>query len=188
MKLKIFGVAVVAAILGFGAAVVVLNHPSGTRSSLPPAAGATAGEAASVPEHVTTKAVTASRVATQAPTAAEEIAASNAKRTLQDLLNELAAIQVAPGPGQARAIAHPAHFVQRARELLAARGVVGEQQLDAQRHVGQAAGGVDARAEREAEVEGGRGLRLAAGDVEQAGQSAGQRARADALRAEEVYL
>ena len=61
-------------------------------------------------------------------------------------------------------------------------GVVGQQAFDAQRHVGQPAGGVDARAQREAEVEGGGRLRLAAGGGEQAGQAAGQRAGADALR------
>ena len=49
--------------------------------------------------------------------------------------------------------------VQRARQFVGARGVVGEQAFDAQRHVGQPAGGVDARAEREAEVEGGGRLR-----------------------------
>ena len=39
-------------------------------------------------------------------------------------------------------------------QLGGARRVVGEQAFDAERHVGQPAGGVDARAEREAEVEG----------------------------------
>ena len=43
--------------------------------------------------------------------------------------------------------------VELLRQLGGARRVVGEQAFDAERHVGQAAGGVDARAEREAEVE-----------------------------------
>jgi hypothetical protein len=50
--------------------------------------------------------------------------------------------------------------VQHARQFVGARRVVGQQALDAQRHVGQPAGRVDARAEREAEVEGGGDLAL----------------------------
>ena len=49
--------------------------------------------------------------------------------------------------------------VQRARQFVGARRVVGQQAFDAQRHVGQPAGRVDARAQREAEVEGGGRLR-----------------------------
>ena len=71
--------------------------------------------------------------------------------------------------------------VERARQFVGARRVVGQQALDAQRHVGQPAGGVDARPQREAEVEGGRHLRLARRHREQAGQSARQGAGADAL-------
>ena len=61
-------------------------------------------------------------------------------------------------------------------------GVVGQQAFDAQRHVGQAPGGVDARAQRKAEVEGG-GARAAsrAGRREQRGHArlhARRRARA----------
>ena len=73
--------------------------------------------------------------------------------------------------------------VQRARQLVAARRVVGQQAFDAQRHVRQPAGGVDARAEREAEVERGGDLRVARRRREQAGQPAGQGAGADALQA-----
>ena len=47
--------------------------------------------------------------------------------------------------------------VELARQFIGARGVVAQQQLDAQRHVGQPPGGVDARAQGKAEVKG-RGL------------------------------
>ena len=52
--------------------------------------------------------------------------------------------------------------VERGGQLGRARRVVGQQQLDAQRHVGQAAGGVDARAECKAEIKGGGLLACAA--------------------------
>ena len=63
-------------------------------------------------------------------------------------------------------------------------GVVGQQAFDAQRHVGQAPGGVDARPQRKAEVEGGGlGGRPAGGENRrQAGGIAPARMRASALR------
>ena len=64
-----------------------------------------------------------------------------------------------------------------------AAGVVGQQAFDAERHVGQPPGGVDARAEREAEVEGARAARIAPGDREQRGDARLHAAGADALQA-----
>ena len=74
--------------------------------------------------------------------------------------------------------------VEQLRQLGGARRVVGEQALDAERHVGQAAGGVDARPEREAEVERA-GTRRAsrAGGGEQRGDAGLHAAGADALQA-----
>jgi hypothetical protein len=65
----------------------------------------------------------------------------------------------------------------------AARGVVGDQAFDAQRHVGQPAGGVDARAEREAEVEGRGARRLAPAPPRTAPPPGLHAAGADALQA-----
>ena len=73
--------------------------------------------------------------------------------------------------------------VELLRQLGRARGVVGEQAFDAQRHVRQAAGGVDARAEREAEVEAGGARRIAAGDREQRRHAGLHAPGADALQA-----
>jgi hypothetical protein len=49
-------------------------------------------------------------------------------------------------------------FVELPRQRQGAVGVVGEQALDADRHVGEPPGGIDARADRETEI-GGRAVR-----------------------------
>ena len=63
-----------------------------------------------------------------------------------------------------------------------ARGVVGEQAFDAERHVGQAPGGVQARPDREAEVGSARLARIAPGDREQRGDARLHAAGADPLQ------
>ena len=67
--------------------------------------------------------------------------------------------------------------------LQGAARVVGEQAFDAEAHVGEAAGGVEARAEDEAEIEGCRLRRIAAGGLEQGGEAGLQLAGAHALQA-----
>ncbi len=73
--------------------------------------------------------------------------------------------------------------VEALRQFGAARRVVGQQAFDAERHVRQPAGRIDARPEREAEVEGGgrRGSRPAAANS--AARPQRQRAGADAAQA-----
>ena len=73
--------------------------------------------------------------------------------------------------------------IELLREVGSARRVVGDEALDAERHVGQAAGGVDARAEREAEVEGRCARGLALGHGVERGHTGGHAAGADALDA-----
>ena len=62
-------------------------------------------------------------------------------------------------------------------------GVVGEQAFDAERHVRQPPGGVDARADREAEVEAAGARRVAPGRREQRRDARLHAAGADALQA-----
>ena len=60
---------------------------------------------------------------------------------------------------------HPAlavDAVEHFGQFVGAGHIVGQQALDAQRHVGQAACGIDARAQRKAEVESGGGAGVAA--------------------------
>ena len=73
--------------------------------------------------------------------------------------------------------------VQRGGQLGSAACVVCQQAFDAQRHVGQAACGVDARAQGKAKVERGGGRRLAACRVEQGGHASRHLACADAPQA-----
>ena len=73
--------------------------------------------------------------------------------------------------------------VQRFCQLVGTRGVVGQQALDAQRHVRQTSGSVDARAQCKAEVEGGGRGRLPTGGCEQRGQSGRHGQGAHALQA-----
>ena len=73
--------------------------------------------------------------------------------------------------------------IERLRQFRGPLGVVGAQALDAQGHVGQPTGGVDARAQRKTEVLCG-GLRgVASGHMEQGLQAGLQPAAADALEA-----
>ncbi len=71
--------------------------------------------------------------------------------------------------------------VERAGQLVGAGRVVRQQALDSQRHVGQPAGGIDARSQREAEIEGGRDFGIARRHGKQAGHAAGQGAGANPL-------
>ena len=73
--------------------------------------------------------------------------------------------------------------IEFGRELGGARRVVGEQALDAESHVGEPARGVQARPEREAEVERARALVPARGHVEQRRDARLHAAGADALEA-----
>ncbi|MCY1544970.1 hypothetical protein D9M68_808850 [compost metagenome] len=73
--------------------------------------------------------------------------------------------------------------VERARQFVGAQTVVGGQAFDAQRHVGQAAGGVQAWAEGKAEVEAGGRLGLARRHVEQRRHARRHGAGAHALQA-----
>jgi hypothetical protein len=92
---------------------------------------------------------------------------------------------------QQRLVAHAAldvaplavDAVEHARQLFGAARVVGQQALDAQRHVGQPAGRVDARAQGKAEVEGGGHRRRAARGLEERGHARGHGAGADAAQA-----
>ena len=68
-------------------------------------------------------------------------------------------------------------------DLQGAAGVFGEQAFDAEAHVGEAAGGIQARAEDEAEVHRRRLFRVAAGGLEQRGEAGLQLAGAHALQA-----
>ncbi len=76
---------------------------------------------------------------------------------------------------QQRLLAHLAFYafalavdaVECARQLLGTPGVVGAQAFDAQRHVGQPAGGVQARAQGKTEVQAGSACRLARRHLEQ---------------------
>lgn len=91
----------IAAALGFGVAMLWTNRSSTPRP------GADAASAPTVAEAPRTEADAGleknrTRPAAAAPAPADTEAAPK-KRTAQDLLNELAAIQVVPGPGQARA-------------------------------------------------------------------------------------
>jgi hypothetical protein len=61
--------------------------------------------------------------------------------------------------------------------------VVGDQAFDAQRHVGQAAGGVEARADHETEVDARRLRRVASGGAKNGAQAGRQPALPDALQA-----
>ena len=70
-----------------------------------------------------------------------------------------------------------------AGQFVRAAGVVGQQAFDAQRHVRQAPGGVDARAQGKAEVEGGGSIRLARSGGEQRGHARRQGAGTHALEA-----
>jgi hypothetical protein len=67
--------------------------------------------------------------------------------------------------------------------LMARAHVVGDQAFDAQRHVGQAAGGVEARAEGEAQVEGGGPGGVAAGGGKQGADAGLHAVGAHALQA-----
>ena len=88
-------------------------------------------------------------------------------------------------------VAHAASSVRRSRLIAsssaasscARAGIVGEQALDAERHVGEAAGGVQARPDREAEVARARLARVAAGDREQRRDAGLHAAGADPLQA-----
>ena len=73
--------------------------------------------------------------------------------------------------------------VEHRRELVRARGVVGEQAFDAERHVGEPPGGVQARPDREAEVGRARLARIAPGDREQRRDARLHAAGADPLQA-----
>ena len=73
--------------------------------------------------------------------------------------------------------------VQLLGDVHGAGRIVGGEALDAERHVGQASGGVEARADGETEVEGCGAGRLAAGDAEQRGNAGLHLAAADALQA-----
>ena len=72
--------------------------------------------------------------------------------------------------------------IELARDRQRAAGVVGDQAFDAERHVGQPAGGVEARPEHEAQVVGGRARGIAAGRLEQRGDARLHAARAYALQ------
>ena len=73
--------------------------------------------------------------------------------------------------------------VERGGQFVGARRIVGEQALDAQRHVGQPAGGVDARPDREAEVFGAAQRGVAPGGRQQRRHAGLHAAAADALQA-----
>ena len=73
--------------------------------------------------------------------------------------------------------------VERGGELGGAARVVGQQALDAERHVGQPPGGVEARAEGEAEVLGAGLARVAAGGGEEGGDARLHPPGADPLQA-----
>ena len=102
MKLKLFLVALVSAGIGFGVALFWLNeqrasHNAGSETASPTSQSARA-EAAAPPA-----AAPASRAAAKQPAIDEALPTIPARRSLQELLDELVAIQVTPGPGQARA-------------------------------------------------------------------------------------
>jgi hypothetical protein len=73
--------------------------------------------------------------------------------------------------------------VELLRDVHRASRVVGDQAFDAQRHVGQAAGGVEARADHEAEVEGAAPAPGRVRRREQGAQAGRQRPWRDALQA-----
>ncbi len=73
--------------------------------------------------------------------------------------------------------------VERPRQFVGTQSVVGGQAFDAERHVGQAPGSVQARAEREAEVEAGGFLWLTRCDIEQRGHARRHGAGAHTLEA-----
>lgn len=102
MKLKSLLVALVSAGLGFGVALFWMNGRQAGHHDLEAektslASQSATTEAATAPEFART-----SRVATKQPAVSEE-PITPAKRSLQDILDELATIQVTPGPGQGRA-------------------------------------------------------------------------------------
>ena len=90
---------------------------------------------------------------------------------------------------QQRLVAHTAFnvaplavdAVERARQCVGVAGVVGQQAFDANRHIGQTPGGVDAWPQGKAKVKRRRHRRFAPSDVEQRRHAGGHRARADAL-------
>ena len=73
--------------------------------------------------------------------------------------------------------------VQRACQLVGPACIVGQQAFNAQGHVAQAPGSIDARSQRKAEIKGGGDVGFAARCCEQAGQPRLQVTRADALEA-----
>jgi hypothetical protein len=73
--------------------------------------------------------------------------------------------------------------VELLRDVERARFVVGDQRFDAERHVREASGGVEARADHEAEVHAAGLGRIAAGGAEEGANARRQLALAHALQA-----
>ena len=99
MKLKSLLVALVSAGLGFGVALLWMNDRQAGRHDLETEKTSPASQSATAETEV----ARTTRAAAKQPVVSEEPQVAPAKRSLQDILDELATIQVTPGPGQGRA-------------------------------------------------------------------------------------